>query len=75
MDVLVRVLGLQEEELRDHQVRHVVLDRTDEEDDALLEQARIDVERTLAARRLLDDDRHQAQPRGLPIRTDRRIAH
>ena len=48
-DVLVRVLRLEEQQLRDDQVRHVVVDRPDEEDHALLQQARVDVVRALAA--------------------------
>ncbi len=60
-DVLVGVLGLQEQHLRDHDVGHVVVDRADDEDHALLEQARIDVISALAARGLLDDDRNQIQ--------------
>jgi hypothetical protein len=53
-DVLVRVLRLEVEELRDHQVRDLVVDRRAEEDDALVEQPRVDVELALAARRALD---------------------
>ena len=60
-DVLLRVLGLQEQQLRDHEVRHVVLDRAHDEDHALLEQARIDVVGTLAAGRLFDDHRDEIQ--------------
>jgi hypothetical protein len=52
-DVLVRVLGLEEEHLRDHEVRDLVLDIGRQEDDPLLEQTREDVERPLAAGRLL----------------------
>src|SRR5690349_8148176 len=54
MNVLVRVLGLEEQQLGHDQVGHVVLDRPDDEDHALLEQARVDVERALATRSLLD---------------------
>src|SRR5262249_32097156 len=57
--VLVGVLGFQEEELGDDQVGHVVFDVARQEDDALLEKAREDVERPLAAGRLLDDHRYQ----------------
>ena len=60
-DVLLRVLGLQEEHLRDHDVGHVIVDRADDEDQALLEEARIDVISPLAAGGLLDDDRDQVQ--------------
>ena len=58
-DVLVRVLGLQVEELGDDEVRDLVVDRRAEEDDPLVEQTRVDVERALAARRLLDHHRNQ----------------
>ena len=53
-DLLLRSLGLQEQELRHHQGRHPVLDRTGDEDDALLEEPRIDVVGPLAADGLLD---------------------
>src|SRR5437764_2433508 len=56
VDVLVGILRLEVQELRHDQVGHLVLDRRPQEDDALLEQARVDVERSLAAVRLLDDD-------------------
>ena len=58
-DVLVGILRLEMEELRDDEVRDLVVDRRSEEDDALVEQARVDVERALAARGLLDDHRNQ----------------
>ena len=58
-DVLVRVLGLEVEELGDDQVRDLVVDGRAEEDDPLVEQARVDVERALAARGLLDHHRDQ----------------
>ena len=43
------------DQLRDDQVRDLVVDRRAEEDDPLVEQTGVDVEGTLAARRLLDD--------------------
>jgi hypothetical protein len=61
VDVLVGVLALEEQQLRDDQVRHRVVDRPDEEDHALLEQARVDVVGALAAPRLLDHHRDEAQ--------------
>ena len=54
-DVLVRVLGLQMQQLGDDQVGHLVVDGGAQEDDALVEQARVDVERALASAGLLDD--------------------
>ena len=59
MDVALGVLGLEEQQLRGDQVGHLVGDRRAEEDDAVLEQAREDVERALTTTRLLDDDRNQ----------------
>jgi hypothetical protein len=47
------------QELGDDQVRDLVVDRAAEEDDALVEQPRVDVELALAARRALDDHRDQ----------------
>ena len=59
VDVLVRVLRLQEQHLRDDEVGDLVLDVGRQEDDPLLEQPREDVERPLAAGRLLDHHRNQ----------------
>ncbi len=56
VDVLVGILGLQVQELRHDEVADGVVDRRPEEHDPLLEQARVDVERALAAAGLLDDD-------------------
>ena len=64
-DVLVRVLRLQEQDLRHHQVGHVVVDAAHDEDHPLLEQARIDVVRALAARALLH---HHGDVLGLDVR-------
>src|SRR5256885_454627 len=58
-DVLVGILGLQVQELRDDQVGDLVVDGCSEKADALVQQARVDVERTLAARGLLDHHRDQ----------------
>ncbi len=46
VDVLVRVLGLQVQELRHDEVADRVVDRRAEEHDPVLQQARVDVERT-----------------------------
>ena len=45
------------QQLGDDQVRDLVVDRSAEEHDAFCEQARVDVERALAARGLLDHHR------------------
>ena len=45
--LLVGVLALEVQQLRHDQVADVVVDRGAEEDDALLQQARVDVERAL----------------------------
>src|SRR3712207_8331443 len=51
---ILRVLGLEVQELRDDEVGDVVVDRPADEDDALAEQPGVDVERALTARVLLD---------------------
>jgi hypothetical protein len=61
VDVLVRILGFEEQELGDDQVGHVVFDLADAEDDPLFQQPRIDIVGTLAACGLLDNDGHQTQ--------------
>src|SRR6478736_5803343 len=58
VDVLVRILGFEVDHLRDDEVRDLVVDRRAEEDDPLVEQARVDVEEALPARGLLDDGRN-----------------
>ena len=58
MDVLVRVLGFEKQELRHHQVGHVVFHRTDQEYEALFQETRIDIERALPATRSLNYHRH-----------------
>jgi hypothetical protein len=57
-DVAVLVVRLEEEQLRDDDVRDVVIDRCAEEDDAVHQQAREDVIAALAAAGALDDRRH-----------------
>ena len=54
MDVLVRVLVLEEQELGVHQVRNVVVDIGAEEDDPVFEQPGVDVVRALTSVGLLD---------------------
>ena len=66
VDVLLRVLGLQEEHLGDDQVGHVVFDVARQEDDALLEEPREDVVRALAARRLLHDHGNECHSASYP---------
>src|SRR6185295_8687283 len=60
-DVLVRVLGLEEQQLGDDQVGGDFGHRPDQEHDPLFQQARIDVVGALAAAGLLDDHRHEAE--------------
>ncbi len=62
------------QELGDDQVRDLVVDRRAEEDDALGEQARVDVERALAARGLLDDHRDQRAHRLTPCCLGSRVS-
>src|SRR3954468_1426253 len=54
-DVLVRVDGLEVQQLGDDEVRDLIVDRLAEEDDPLVEQAREDVVLALAAGAALDD--------------------
>src|SRR5262249_58819621 len=55
-DVLLRIFGFEEEELRHDQVRDVVGDRGAEEDYPVAQEPRVDVVGALAATGLLDDD-------------------
>jgi len=54
-DVSVGVLALQVQELSDDAVRHLVVDRSAEEDDAFLQQHRVDVVDAFTARCGLND--------------------
>src|SRR5690606_34716012 len=63
-DVLVGILGLEKEQLGHNKVCRLIIDRTDKENNALTQQARVNVVRTFAAARLLDNDGHVAQPCG-----------
>src|ERR1700751_999759 len=47
------------QQLRDDEVRDLVVDRRADEHDPLVQQAGVDVERALSARALLDDHRYQ----------------
>src|SRR6185369_6397354 len=58
-DRLVRVLRLQEQELRADQSGHRIIDLAVEEDDALAQEPRIDVEGSLAAGGLFDHHRDE----------------
>ena len=60
-NVLVRILAFQEQQLCHHQVGRLVIDRPNQKDHPLLEQARVDVVRPLATARLLNDHGNQAQ--------------
>ena len=55
IDIFVGIFALEKQQLRDHQIREAVVDGTADENDALLQEPRVNVERTLAARALLDD--------------------
>ncbi len=65
MNVLVRILGFEEQHLRHDQVGRRVVDGSHEEHDPLLEKARIDVVGPLSAPALLDDHRHEAEGGGV----------
>ena len=55
VDVLLGVRHLQEEQLRNDGVCHEVIDRSSDEDDAVLEETRVDVEGPLPSSVLFDD--------------------
>src|SRR5207237_5559708 len=57
------LLVRQEHQLGVDQARDVVVDRAVQEDDTVLEQARVDVVRALATRALLDDHRYDVLER------------
>src|SRR4029077_5963192 len=54
-----RVFGLKEEELGDDEVGDLVVDRSPDENDALFEESRVDVEGTLTAACVLDHHRDE----------------
>ncbi len=64
-DVLLGVLGLEEQQLGDDEVGEVILDRVAEEDDPLAKQARVDVVRAFPATGGFDD--HRDEHRGSPL--------
>src|SRR3954471_1577939 len=68
-DVLVGVVGLEVQELRDDDVRDLVVDRGADHHDAVVEQPRVDVERALAARGLLDHHSDERAHAGTASRT------
>ena len=72
LDVLLGVLGLEVQQLRDDEVGDVVVDRRADEHDALAQQPRVDVERALTAGVLLHDDGDQGhvQPPSCVFRAD-----
>ena len=55
VDVLVRILAVQEEELRDDGIGDIIVDGCAQEDDAIQQQAGVDVVGTLTAVCLLND--------------------
>src|SRR5207344_2036829 len=55
----LRVLGLQEQQLRNHQGGNAILDRPSDEDNPLLQEPRVDVVGPLATVGLLDHHGHQ----------------
>src|SRR5690606_1431884 len=60
MNIFIGIFRLQEQELLHYQVRHVIFNRPNQENNPLLQQARINIVRALTARRLLYNDGHQA---------------
>ena len=66
MDVLVGVIWLEMDELRDHEIRRSILvDVTSEEDDAVVEKTGVDVERPLTAGGLFNDHRNEGHAASL----------
>lgn len=61
MNGLRGVFGLQEEKLSDNDVGGVVVDRSVDADDSLLEKPREYVVRSLPSRRVLDHHRYQTE--------------
>jgi len=64
-DVLLGVIHLQKEQLRDDRVGHVIVDRRAEKDDPIFQQPRVDVVRLLLVAASFDDVRH-----GVVVRLD-----
>ena len=58
-DVLVRIVGFEMQQLGHDQVRHLIVDRCPQEDNALVEQARVDIVGSFAAAGLLDHHRDE----------------
>src|SRR5688500_4560190 len=67
VDVLVRVLGLEQHAMGDEEFRHVIRALADDEDHALLEQPRVDVVGALAAGGLFDHHRDHVQRLGMNV--------
>jgi hypothetical protein len=65
VNVLLRVGHLEKQELRDDDVGNVVIHRRAEKNNAVNEQARVNVPRPLAAARLLNHNRNQKILHGL----------
>jgi hypothetical protein len=69
LDRGVGVGRLEVQQLRHHEVGDLVVDGLAEEDDALVQQPRVDVEGPLAARILLDDHGHKGHGKPAPSAT------
>ena len=55
VDIFIGIFGFEKEHLSDDQVGHIVIDRRAEEDDAVFEQAGVDIVRAFPSVRLLND--------------------
>lgn len=73
-DIGITLLALQKEELGDYDIRHEIIDRFAEENDAILEQPRVDIISALAARIFLDDVRYRHCFHSISIAGDRQGA-
>ena len=56
VDVFFRVFHLKEKKLRDNKVRHCVINRSSDEDDAILEETGVNIVAAFTAASLFDDD-------------------
>jgi hypothetical protein len=63
INVLLGIFGFKKKQLRDDQVRNLIVDRRAEKNDVVFEKPGVDIKRALATRRLLDDHWYQSHIR------------
>ncbi|MNR41219.1 hypothetical protein D3C85_1595810 [compost metagenome] len=59
MDILLRIVRCQEEQLCDDGVRNIVVDRTSQKDNPILQKTGVNIVRPFSPIRLFNDYRHQ----------------